>query len=277
MGRSRRLIGRSLLEWIGELAQFRTYKNMSDAIAFFMEVHQDLPREGPGSFASTQKAFSMLSGLPQTPRILDIGCGPGQQTLDLLRLTRGTIVAIDNHLPYINKLIMRSQAEGFAERIDARCQDMFDLDFGREGFDLIWAEGAIYILGFERGLSEWKRWLNHPGYMAVTELTWLTSKPSPEIQNFWQANYPAMQTIEENLQTIKRAGYETIGYFCLPESDWWDDYYTPLESRVHLLQEKYAAQPEALEILRSEQQEIDLYRKYSHEYGYVFYVVSPKA
>ncbi len=245
---------------------------MNDAIALFFEIHQDLPREGPGSFASTQKAFSMLSGLPQTPRILDIGCGPGKQTLDLLRLTRGTVVAIDNHWPYVNRLIARSQEEGVCDRIDARCQDMFDLDLGNQRFDIIWAEGSIYIIGFERGLSQWKRWLNHPGYIVVTELTWLTSNPSLEVLNFWQQNYPAMQTIAGNLQAIERAGYEPIGYFCLPESDWWDNYYTPLEARAKLLQQKYAEQPEALAILRTEQQEIELYRRYCHEYGYVFYI-----
>jgi hypothetical protein len=47
---------------------------------FFFEIHQDNPREGPGNLESTKKAFSMLNNLPESPRILDVGCGPGRQT-----------------------------------------------------------------------------------------------------------------------------------------------------------------------------------------------------
>jgi SAM-dependent methyltransferase len=244
---------------------------MNDADLFF-EIHTDLPREGPGNFASTQTAFSKLSDLPETPRILDIGCGPGQQTLDLAKLSRGTIVAIDNHLPYIDALARRAKQAGLSDRIDARVGDMSALDFGTERFDLIWAEGAIYSIGFETGLRQWKRWLNRPGWIAVTEITWLTQNPPLEVREFWEQDYPAMQTIEENLKTIERAGYEAIAHFTLPESAWLDDYYTPLERRVSALRQKYADRPEALAIIESEQWEIDLYRQYSDAYGYVFYL-----
>ena len=47
---------------------------------FFFEIHQGLPREGPGDFDSTRRALALLGGLPERPRILDIGCGPGMQT-----------------------------------------------------------------------------------------------------------------------------------------------------------------------------------------------------
>ncbi len=49
----------------------------------FFEIHSGLPREGPGDDASTRKAFSMVPSLPASPLILDIGCGPGMQTLEL--------------------------------------------------------------------------------------------------------------------------------------------------------------------------------------------------
>lgn len=42
----------------------------------FFEIHQDLPREGPGRDKYTRKAFQMLPAMDK-PKILDIGCGPG--------------------------------------------------------------------------------------------------------------------------------------------------------------------------------------------------------
>ena len=37
----------------------------------------------------------MMEYLPPEPRILDIGCGPGVQTVELLRLSGGTVVALE--------------------------------------------------------------------------------------------------------------------------------------------------------------------------------------
>lgn len=70
----------------------------------FFQIHRDNPREGPDNFESTQKAYSYLKNLPETPRILDIGCGPGKQTLDLAEISSAEIYAIDNHDDYLNRL-----------------------------------------------------------------------------------------------------------------------------------------------------------------------------
>ena len=40
-----------------------------------------------------------------------------------------------------------------------------------------------------------------------------------------------------------------------------------------MLREKYRANIEAMSVLEMEQKEIDLFRKYSNYYGYVFYVM----
>jgi hypothetical protein len=67
---------------------------------FFYEIFDpSLPRLGPGSPASTRRAFNKLfpDGAPRPRRILDMGCGNGTQTLELARLTGGHILAVDNH------------------------------------------------------------------------------------------------------------------------------------------------------------------------------------
>ena len=242
----------------------------------FFEIHTDLPREGPGNFESTRKAFLMLSDIPEQPLILDVGCGPGLQTLDLANLTEGKIIALDNHQPFLDRLSERVRHLGLTERIRVVNGDMFSLDFEPGSFDLIWAEGSIYIMGFEKALGAWKPLLKKPGYLAATEVAWIKDNPPEELRLFWAEEYPAIQDNEANIASIQRAGYNLIGQFILPESAWWDPYYTPLEERLGHLREKYKNTSEALALVELHQTEIDFYRKYSDYYGYCFYVMQAR-
>ena len=46
---------------------------------------------------------------------------------------------------------------------------MDNLPFQNEELDLIWSEGAIYNIGFERGMNEWNKYLKKGGFIAVSE------------------------------------------------------------------------------------------------------------
>ncbi|MBH8551929.1 methyltransferase domain-containing protein [Nostocaceae cyanobacterium CENA357] len=239
----------------------------------FFQIHQSLPREGPGSSESTKNAFLKMIDLPQNPNILDIGCGPGIQTFDLASLINGKITAIDNHPVYVDELKQKVFHKGLSDQIEVINADMFALDFLNTNFDIIWVEGAIYIIGFENGLKQWRPLLKLEGYLAASEITWLKPYPPDELKEFWNTGYPAMQNIEGNLQIIQNCKYKIIDYFVLPESSWWNDYYNPLEKRLQIMQKHYHDDAEALEVVNMAQFEIDLYRKYFDYYGYIFYIV----
>jgi ubiquinone/menaquinone biosynthesis C-methylase UbiE len=245
--------------------------NENESMRIFFEIHHNNPQEGPGDFASTRRAFSLLKDLPPLPHILDVGCGPGRQTFDLCRLIDGAIVAVDFHQPFIDALKQKSKDQGLTEQVTALLGDMKNLQFEPQSFDVIWSEGAIYNIGFKTGLEIWKPLLKRSGYIAVTELTWLRSDVPDDPKAFMNEEYPQMQDIETNLADLRVTGYETVGHFILPESAWWD-YYRPIEKRVMLLKERYKNNSVALPILEMELREIDLYRKYSDYYGYVFYI-----
>ena len=123
----------------------------------FFEIHRDLPREAPGSDACTARALSMIPALPDDPRILDIGCGPGAQTLVLARQTGGRVTAIDTHQPFLDDLARRAERAGLTSRVHPQLGDMTALDFEEASFDVIWSEGAIYIMGLREGLTAWRR------------------------------------------------------------------------------------------------------------------------
>lgn len=239
----------------------------------FMELHRGLPRQGPGDAASTARAFSMVRGLPEKPRILDAGCGPGRQAVDLARLTPGRIIALDSHGPFLEQLRGGAAVGGFAGRIRPVLGDMSSLPFREGAFDLIWSEGAVYIMGFGQGLSSWRPYLSPGGHMAVTEICWLKPDPPDEISRYWDECYPAMRDVEGNLATIREAGFEPIGHFTLPESAWWEDYYTPLERNLAAFEAARHGDEEAIVVAAEERREIDVYRRYSDYYGYVFFVM----
>jgi len=242
------------------------------AMQVFFDIHDDIPRGGPGSRASTGRAFGMLDQLRESPVILDIGCGPGRQTLDLAGLSGGSIIAVDNHEAFLKRLSEEVKRYGLQDRVTVIKGDMLDLGFAPGTFDAIWAEGAIYIIGFERGLRQWRSLLREGGYVAVTEVSWLRPDPPEELAAFWKEQYPAIQSIEENEATLCRCGYRPVGQFILPESDWWDHYYTPILEKISTLRQKYTDDPVAIEVIQMEEREIGLYRRYSGYNGYVFYV-----
>ncbi|MBN1222842.1 MAG: class I SAM-dependent methyltransferase [Candidatus Aminicenantes bacterium] len=238
----------------------------------FFEIHHDLPREGPGRDVYTEKAYGMLPALDK-PSILDIGCGPGGPTIKLARLSGDRVIGIDTHQPYLDRLQSKIDEAGLSNRVKAAKQSMFAMNFPRESFDIIWAEGAIYIIGFERGLWEWKKFIKPRGFLVVHEMAWLQPHPPDEIAAYWKKMYSGITTAAENIKIISRCGYDLLGHFPLPEDAWWVEYYGPLEKRIQSLRLKYADDKKALAVLDNEQKEIEMYKKYSRWYGSVFFVM----
>lgn len=120
--------------------------------------------------------------------------------------TGGFVTALDTHRPYLHELGRRARAAGLEARINAQHGSMENLSFEDESFELIWSEGAIYNIGFDRGLTEWRRLLIPNGSLAVTELTWLEPEAPDQVRAFWQEGYPAMRSVEDNLVALERAG-----------------------------------------------------------------------
>ncbi|SES99447.1 Methyltransferase domain-containing protein [Natronincola peptidivorans] len=242
---------------------------------YFFEAFDGLTRLGPGSKESTLKAIAMFDKAEEPIRILDVGCGNGIHTLLLAgALPNASIVAIDNHAPYIESLNQSAKRYGFSDRVIGKCLSMFEMDFEEDSFHLIWSEGAIYIAGFEKALRDWKRFLKKDGYLICSEVIWLTDHPSKEAYDFWQKEYPEIDTLENKIQQIKAAGYHYQSHFTTPVTDWTEHYFSPLQNNLHIMREKYKDNEVAKEVIDTLQAEIDLYYKCFSEYGYVFFAMS---
>ena len=238
----------------------------------FFELFDGLPRQGPGDAASTRRALALVPGIGPRTRILDIGCGTGCQTLVLAKDSPARIVAVDNHPPFVDALNREARRLGLADRLQARVADMRHLDFDHASFDLIWCEGAIYVMGVEAALRDWRRLLAGGGHVAFTEVCWTRPDPPAECVSFWQREYPAIRDRAALGTAIDACGYETVGHFMLPPSAWWDDYYRPLQRNVTLFRTRHRGRPEAQELADRCQREIDVWKAYSDCYSYAFFV-----
>ncbi|NCC73549.1 MAG: class I SAM-dependent methyltransferase, partial [Sphingobacteriia bacterium] len=138
------------------------------------EYFAGLERQGPGSPETTVKAIGFLDHLTDQSRIADIGCGTGGQTMTLAANVPGIITGIDLFPGFIELFNQQSAEHGFQKRVKGMVASMEDLPFASEELDLIWSEGAIYNIGFERGVQEWRKFLKPGGFLAVTEASWFT-------------------------------------------------------------------------------------------------------
>ena len=93
------------------------------------------------------------------------------------------------------------------------------------------------------------------------------------IKNFWESDYPGIKGIADNMKIIKKSGYSAVGHFIIPERGWWKDYYNPLTDRISKLRKKYINNKEANDGMDNTLREIELYKRYSDYYGYVFYIM----
>jgi SAM-dependent methyltransferase len=129
---------------------------------------------------------------------------------------------------------------------------MHRLRFRNDSFDVIWAEGSISVIGFEKGLKEWHRFIKPGGFLVVHD----------EIDNY-----------KEKMIHIPRFHYTLVHHFTIPEHVWLREYFTPLEQRIKELQELYKDKPGSMKILEQEAHEIELFRKSPEKLASIFYIM----
>jgi len=199
----------------------------------------------------TRKAYWLLPKLTK-PRILDIGCGSGVPTLELARLSKGEVVGLDIDQSLLDELNRKIEVQGLSNWVTTRNCSMFELNFPDESFDIIWAEGSISIIGFERGLKEWRSLLGPCGFLVVHAET---------------------REMSNKLKKVPGFGYKLWNLLSLPEKAHWTEYYEPLDIRIKELQAKHQKNPGALQILRKHQYEIAMVKRNPRKFDSTFYII----
>lgn len=241
-------------------------------ITLLCEYFSNLERQGPGSPEVTLKALSFVENLKQESKIADIGCGSGGQTMVLSQHVEGQVTGVDLFPRFIDLFNNNAASLKLDDRVKGVVGSMDDLFFQDEDLDLIWSEGAIYNIGFEKGLQEWKRFLKRGAYIAVSEVSWFTDERPTEIEEFWQDAYPGIDTIANKVGQMQKAGYVPVASFILPENCWTEHFYAPQVKLDKKFLKENPGNKTVEEFIANQRHETQLYYKYKEYYGYVFFI-----
>lgn len=248
-------------------------KESGKFMELFFKIYEGLKREGPGNYAMTKRAYDMCTGLPDKPEILELGCGSGGATIPLAQMSGGIVTATEIYQPFVDKMIERAKEAGVEDRIIAAVMDMAEVKAEPESFDLIWCEGAAYIMGVDNALEHWKQFLKPGGCLCITDAVWLVDPVDApkELRDFWAEGYPAMRDAAGNNAAARAAGYTVLGDFTI-DSQCWEEFYADVERRMEEIEPIYGDDPDGRAIIDMTRVEIDLYRKYPETYGYEFHI-----
>ncbi len=202
----------------------------------------------------TKQAFGLLTPR-DAPSILDVGCGSGVATMELARLTNGSIVSLDIDQHELDRLDAKIEKAGLSSRVRTVKRSMRDMDFPEESFDIIWAEGSIHVVGFESGLRQWARFLKPNGFLVVHDETGDVGKKVGE---------------------IAACGYDLVDCFALDQEIWWTEYCAPLQRLIEDMRPECAGDPQALALLDKNQREIDMFSPHSEHYHSTFFIMSKR-
>jgi SAM-dependent methyltransferase len=183
-----------------------------------------------------------------------------------------SITAVDLFPEFLDELRSRALNHGVADRITTLACSMDALPFSDGAFDVIWSEGAVYSMGFEAGVSYWRRFLKPEGVIAVSELTWLTVTRPRDLEEYWAKEYPEMDTASSKIEILERQGYRPEAYFVLSPHCWLENYYRPMRHRFADFLQRNDQSEQARAVVDAEKNEIALFEQYSAHYGYGFYV-----
>ena len=247
-----------------------------ETLDLIIDFHKSNPRQGPGSQQTTIKALQFLPQLTPQTQLLDVGCGTGAQTMVLSEQTPAHITAVDSSKEFLSILKHKVLQKGITNRLTVKGMDMEQLAFAPESLDVIWAEGAIYNIGFSRGIREWRPLLKKDGYLVVSEISWLTPERPQIVDKYWTEVYPEMGTIAEKTAQIEEAGYIPVAHFVLPESDWTSHYYHYYEANEAAFLERHSHSEDAKALVEENRQEMKHFEKYSAYYNYVFYIMQKR-
>ncbi len=255
-----------------------------DQFSLIVDLYRRVPRQGPGSAETTLLALEPagicsrgnrpgeVSGGGRPFCIADVGCGTGASTLVIAEALDAEVTAVDLSEEFLKVLDAQADKRRLKHRVETKVAAMDALPFGDEELDVIWSEGAIYIMGFKAGVVGWRRFLKPGGILGVSELTWIRPNPPDVIRSHWETEYPEVDTAAAKIAVLEEAGYSPLGYFALPASCWMDEFYKPLQAEFEPFLCRHGNSAEAEAIVEGTKTEIALYKRFGAAFSYGFYI-----
>eukprot|EP01028_Stygiella_incarcerata_P002345 TRINITY_DN143_c1_g2_i3.p1 TRINITY_DN143_c1_g2~~TRINITY_DN143_c1_g2_i3.p1 ORF type:complete len:253 (-),score=72.65 TRINITY_DN143_c1_g2_i3:39-797(-) len=234
--------------------------------------------KGPGVDSFTRTLASLCSEFdPKIERIADYGCGSGSSAIQLAKVFKGDDVivdAIDICSDFVEETKANAAAMGVGEKVNAFVADIVTPPHEPESLDLLWAEGSIFVPGFEKGLITWRDYVRKGGLVVVSDTCWTKADPEEEIKSFWDSISPGVDLPETKAAIARQAGYQVIGFLEAPRCG-FDDFYVAFSKRL----EEVKADPELknfpgmAELIKADEHEMEMYNLYGRSFNYFFFIL----
>ncbi|WP_299200055.1 class I SAM-dependent methyltransferase [uncultured Tateyamaria sp.] len=233
----------------------------------FLEVHKDLPREGPGAPEDVHWALDRI-GISGSVDVFDAGCATGGDTVTLAQaLSEARIRAVDTTEPFVAHA--QARLAPFGDRVRVELGSMAEPG---GTYDLIWCAGALYFLGVTEGLTLWRDALKPGGHVAFSEPVALRPL-SADAAAFWE-EYPQITDLAGIEARVSAAGYRVLDHRMIVGAPWLA-YYDPMQARIDHLQATNT-DPVIAEAMAECQCEIDLWHAARDEIAYALLIVAPE-
>jgi ubiquinone/menaquinone biosynthesis C-methylase UbiE len=163
--------------------------------------------------------------IPENPAVLDVGCGTGISTFELVKKIQGEgkFYGIDISPKMIYSA--KAKAESLCYTcVEFRKGDAEQLDFPDSSFDLVISNQAFHWFpDKEKALKEMFRVLKHGGQVALTFQGWLAFKEMLEAYDMVRNRHPEYGmpallraiTLEETQELFDRAGFQKIRVYAI--------------------------------------------------------------
>lgn len=238
------------------------------------ELFYKMDRHVPGSREYTLKAAELagLGDLPEGSKALDAGCAVGNATFILAQNYKMNVAAVDIDGKSLKILEDKAQELNLKDKITTYNKSILDLEFENNYFDVIWSEAVVDNIGFYKAILHLGKFLKPGGKIVISELSWIKDERPDDVFWYWKENYPSMTGIEENLNAMKRAGFDKLQHMVMGKDGFWDNYYKPMLYHMNYFSQKSAKDVKLLRQLEELQTEVDYFVKYGSYYSYVFYI-----
>jgi len=201
----------------------------------------------------TRKAYKLIPKI-KNPNILDIGCGTGVPTIELAKISNGHVTGIDIDESLLDILQRKIEDAGLKNRVNVIKDSISTMDFPKESFDIIWSEGAVFVIGFEKSIKNWRKYLKPKGFLVL---------------------HDDIKDKTKKLGFIEKYGYLLTAQFDLTFEIWWGEYYSQLEKLVQKYRNRYPNDPELKIEIENDQNQVNMCKS-NPEVISSFYVIIQK-
>jgi ubiquinone/menaquinone biosynthesis C-methylase UbiE len=181
-----------------------------------------------GGFKSSME-LAKLAGIQKGWKGIDLCSALGAGCRFLVKFFGATMCGLDGTHTMHEKAIVRTKAEGLADKIEFKLGDVMANPWPKNTFDFVWGEDAwCYVVDKEKLISEAARVLKPGGTLAFTD--WiegpkgLTEDQAKRINNFMK--FPYMENMQGYKKLIEKAGLKVVSAEDLsPEFAGYVDFY----------------------------------------------------